>query len=251
MVKARLSDKPFAITTKDLSISYHQTQVIHNINLGIKKQKITILMGPSGSGKTSILRAISTQSSHYQGSIFFDQKNLQQLTPQELLNFRLQTGVLFQKDALFLNLTLYENIALGLRYHFNWPKDLLNEKVHHALLRVNLENYEHYYPEQLSGGMARRAALARALALNPKFLFCDEPFSGQDPINAHNLATLIKNNNQQLTMTTVLVSHEVKISFMIADYIYLFNKGMVVAEGTPGQIKQHPNEFVQSFITMT
>ena len=133
-------------------------------------------------------------------------------------------------------------------YHYNLPEDLLIKIVKMKLHAVNLQNTEHLYPEQLSGGMLRRAAIARCIALDPNLIFCDEPFSGQDPINAHIISNLIKKMNQYLKATTVIVSHEINLSFDLADYIYIINDTKIVAQGTPEEICQKKSDFLNSFI---
>lgn len=239
--------KIHGISIQDLSINYGELKVLKHVNLTIPMHKITAIMGPSGCGKTSLIRALTALDTSFDGDIKIDGKSLKQFNQQTLKQYRLKTGVIFQSNALILNLSLFENIALPLRYHLRLSEEALTTRVDALLNQVNLLKFKHYTPEQLSGGMARRAALARSLALNPETLFCDEPFSGQDPLHAKLLADLIKQVNRSHPVTVVMVTHEVNTTLNIADHIVLFNHGSIIAEGSPQQLLESSDAFVQYF----
>lgn len=205
-------------------------------------------MGKSGSGKTSLLRTLSGQSMCYSGCITIHGARLDRFSESSLHNYHLNSGFLFQNHALILNLTVYENVALALRYHFSPDESSLHTQVMAALKQVNLEDFANHTPEQLSGGMARRAALARCIVLKPSLLFCDEPFAGQDPINTKQLAKLIEKTTKKLNTTTLLVTHEVDITMQLADYVYLLDSQRIIAHGTPSELMANEHDFVKTFL---
>lgn len=237
-----------AILLENTKIQYDDRVIFDNISIDIPKNKVTVIMGPSGIGKSSLLRILSNQHSIQQGDLYINSKNTKNLNSQEEQELQLNIGFLFQHSALLLNLSVYENIALPIRYHHKLPENIIEEIVDMKLHAVNLSDAKELHPHQLSGGMARRAALARAIALDPPFLFCDEPFSGQDPINAKYIADLIVKLNQQLHATSVLISHEAHLCLPIADHVILLNKNEIVTSGSPRQICHKPSEFTKTFL---
>ena len=228
------------IQADNLSIYYQDQCVLKNINIAIMPNKTTAFMGPSGVGKSSLLKVLSGQLSHHKGKVKHQHKD-ENRAP-------LKTGILFQDNALLLHLNVFENVALPIRYHFNLPEEILNEIVMMKLHAVNLEHAAELYPDQLSGGMTRRAAIARSIALDPDLIFYDEPFAGQDPINAESIAKLIKKMNKHLDATSIIITHEVNLTLQLADYIYIFDKQSIAFQGDPKSVSESTNPFVQAFI---
>ena len=229
------------IQADKLSIFYESQCILKNINIAIEAKKTTAFMGPSGVGKSSLLKVLSDQPLEYTGTIKHHYTKKQQ---DNITN----TGILFQNNALLLHLTVFENVALPIRYHFNLPEPILNEVVMMKLRAVNLEHAAQLFPDQLSGGMSRRAAIARSIALDPELIFYDEPFAGQDPVNAESIAKLIKKMNQFLDATSIIITHEVHLTLQLADYIYIFDKQSIAFQGTPKEVAASKNRFVQAFI---
>lgn len=222
--------------------------VFKDINIAIKRGKITAIMGPSGSGKTTLLRLISAQLYPSSGQVLVDGINIHKLKLAELYAVRRRIGMLFQSGALFTNLNVFENVAFPLREHTKLPDDMIRDLVLIQLETVGLRGASNLMPSELSGGMARRVALARALALNPKLMLYDEPFTGQDPITMGVLVKLIKHVNDILGLTSIIVSHDVAETASIADYIYVVADNKIIGEGTPKQIMDEKSEFVRQFI---
>ena len=237
-----------AISLENARIQFDNKIVFKDISLTIPNQKITALMGPSGIGKSSILRILSNQTAPKRGALSYHGTPREQMDTHQINTLHREMGFLFQNSALLLNLSVYENIALPIRYHYSLPEKLIAEIVTMKLHAVNLTDARDLYPEQLSGGMIRRVAIARCIALDPKIIFCDEPFTGQDPINAKSLAQLIKKMNQHLHATTVVVSHEVQLTFSFADHVYLLNQDGIVCEGSPHSICQKPCDYTREFL---
>lgn len=237
-----------AITLENARIQFDNKVVFKDISLSIPSQKVTAIMGPSGIGKSSILRILSHQTTPKRGALSYHGTALERMDHDQLNTLHREMGFLFQNSALLLNLSVYENIALPIRYHYDLPEDLIAEIVTMKLHAVNLTEARDLYPEQLSGGMVRRVAIARCIALDPKIIFCDEPFTGQDPINAKSLAQLIKKMTQHLQATTVVVSHEVQLTFSFADHIYLLNHDGIVCSGSPHSICQKPCDYTRAFL---
>lgn len=222
--------------------------VFDKISLKIKKEKITAIMGPSGCGKTTLLKLIGKQLKQNAGNIIINGKDTDTLSQSDLYNIRKDIGMLFQNGALFSDLNVYENIAFPIKEHTSLPDTLIRDLVLIKLQSVGLRGTCNLMPSELSIGMAKRIALARTIALDPSIIMYDEPFSGQDPISMATLIRLIKLLNKSLKITTIIVSHDVYETMSIADYVYIINEKKIVAEGTPEEIKENTNDFVQYFI---
>lgn len=229
------------IQTENLNVYYESQCILKDINITIEANKTTAFMGPSGVGKSSLLKVLSGQKSMHSGNIKYN-------NPDHKKQENLKTGILFQDNALLLHLTVFENVALPIRYHYNLPEDIIHEIVMMKLHAVNLEHAANLYPEQLSGGMSRRAAIARSIALDPDLIFYDEPFAGQDPVNAESIAKLIRKMNQYLDATSIIITHEVNLTLELADYIYIFDKQSIAFQGKPSNVASSKNHFVQTFL---
>ncbi|EZQ11844.1 MULTISPECIES: ABC transporter ATP-binding protein [unclassified Acinetobacter] len=242
-------DEQALIEVKNLSFNRGDRVIYDQVNLKIRKGQITAIMGPSGTGKTTLLRLIGGQLVPDAGEVLLDGKNISQMSRQELFKARARMGMLFQSGALFTDMTVYENVAFPIRAHTQLPEHLIAELVALKLESVGLRGAEQMMPSELSGGMNRRVALARAIALDPDLIMYDEPFAGQDPIVMGVLTRLIRSLREALDLTTIIVSHDVAETLSIADYIYVVAEGKVQGEGTPDQLKNHSSPFVRQFLT--
>jgi len=226
------------IDIQQLSFSRSGRPIYKNIDLKIPRGKITAIMGPSGTGKTTLLKLIGGQLHPETGKIYVDGQNIPDLSRRELFFIRERMGMLFQSGALFTDMSVYENVAFPLRVHTKLPEDMIRDIVLMKLHAVGLRGARDLMPSELSGGMARRVALARAISLDPDILMYDEPFTGQDPIAMGVLVNLIRRLNESLGHTSIIVSHDIQETLGIADYIYLVADASVIAHGTPETLKE-------------
>ncbi len=236
------------IEVQDLSFSRGDRVIYENVSLTIPRGKITAVMGPSGTGKTTLLRLIAAQLSPDSGLVLVDGKNVHMLSRSELYKVRKKMGMLFQSGALFSDMSVAENIAFPMEEHTKLDAKAINEKVLEKLHSVGLRGAARLKPSELSGGMARRVALARAIALDPELVMYDEPFTGQDPISKGVLVKLIRQLNESANMTSVLVSHDVEESLSIADHVCILAGGRVIAEGSPEDIRMSDDAEVKQFL---
>ena len=237
------------IEVKGMSFKRGERVIYDNIDMHIRRGQITAIMGPSGTGKTTLLRLIGGQLTPDQGEILLDGKNIAKMSRSELFAARARMGMLFQSGALFTDMSVYENVAFPIRAHTKLSEHLVAELVALKLESVGLRGAEKLMPSELSGGMSRRVALARAIALDPDLIMYDEPFAGQDPIVMGVLTRLIRSLREALDLTTIIVSHDVSETLSIADYIYVVAEGKIQGEGTPEELRNHPSPFVQQFLT--
>ena len=236
------------IRISGLSFSHGDRLLYDDISLTIPRGKITALMGPSGIGKTTLLRLMGGQIKPDAGQVLFDGLSVPDLSRSELYEQRKRMSMLFQSGALFTGMSVFDNVAYPLREHTKLPEELLRTLVLMKLESVGLRGAENLMPAELSGGMKRRVALARAIALDPELIMYDEPFVGQDPITMAVLVKLISQLNKTLGITSVIVSHDVPEVMSIADYVYLIANRKVVAQGTPEQLRQEANPEVVQFV---
>lgn len=222
--------------------------IFNDISLKIPRGKITAIMGPSGTGKTTLLKLIGGQIRPELGSISIDGQNVPTLNRRELFKVRARMGMLFQSGALFSDLSVFENVAFPIRVHTDLPDDMIEDLVLMKLQAVGLRGAVKLMPSELSGGMARRVALARAIALDPDILMYDEPFAGQDPIAMGVLVQLIKTLNKNLGLTSIVVSHDIQETLSIADYIYVVSGGKVIAHGTTSDLLDESSPEVKQFM---
>ncbi len=236
------------IKVKNLNKSFNRQQVLKNINLEIQEAEILVVMGESGSGKTVFLQHLDGLIKPDNGSIEINGRNIVPLPENELLKIRKGIGYLFQEGALFDFMTVLENLSFPLEEHANLSHIEIKDKVNQVLKEVGLEGAEGKYPSQLSGGMKKRAALARAVILGSKILFCDEPTSGLDPQRSRDISDLIHNISRKFGSTTVVTSHDVINSFRIADRLALIRDGEIVAVGTRKDLEDSQNPLVKKFL---
>jgi len=236
------------ICIRNLHFSRGNQSIFSGVDLDIPRGKITAIMGPSGTGKTTLLKLIGGQLRPEQGSIEFNGLNIPSLSSKKLYAVRKQMGMLFQSGALLTDMNVFDNVAFPLREHTDLPETMIRALVLIKLHTVGLRGARNLRPSELSGGMARRVALARAMALDPSLIMYDEPFTGQDPISMGVLVKLIKQVNQLLGITSIIVSHDIHETLDIADKIYLISKGKIVGQGDPETLQNSNSPWVEQFI---
>jgi phospholipid/cholesterol/gamma-HCH transport system ATP-binding protein len=242
------ADSDVLISIRDLVFSRGARKIFDGVSLDIPRGKITAIMGPSGTGKTTLLKLIGGQLRPDSGTIHVDGENVHALGLRSLYELRKRMGMLFQSGALLTDISVFDNVAFPLREHTRLPESMIRTLVLMKLQAVGLRGARDLMPSQLSGGMARRVALARAIALDPMMIMYDEPFTGQDPISMGVLVKLIHDLNEELGLTSIVVSHDVKETATIADHIYLVSEGKVVGRGTPDQIEHSDSPWVGQFM---
>jgi phospholipid/cholesterol/gamma-HCH transport system ATP-binding protein len=233
---------------KNVDFGYGDRLVLNNITLDIPKGKVVSVMGGSGSGKTTLLRIMFGQYSVNHGDVEVLGYNVTQANAQELQGLRKRIGVLFQFGALFTDLSVFDNVAFPLREHTNLPESAIRDLVLLKLHAVGLRGASTLFPSEISGGMSRRVALARAIALDPELIFYDEPFAGLDPISLGVTANLIRTLNDALGSTSVIVTHDIHESFAISDHVIVIANGKVLAQGSPAEVEANSDSYVQQFI---
>ncbi|NWO56972.1 phospholipid ABC transporter ATP-binding protein MlaF [Chromohalobacter salexigens] len=236
------------VDVEGLHFSRGENEIFRGVDLRIPKGKITAVMGPSGTGKTTLLKLIGGQLVPDAGRVCIDGQDVHRLSRRALFRLRRRMGMLFQSGALFSDLNVFENVAFPLRVHTDLPEAMVRDIVLMKLQAVGLRGARNLSPAELSGGMARRVALARAVALDPELVLYDEPFVGQDPISMGVLVQLIKTVNQALGLTAVIVSHDIKETLSIADYVYIIADGQVMAHGTPQTLDVNRDARVKQFV---
>jgi phospholipid/cholesterol/gamma-HCH transport system ATP-binding protein len=239
---------PNFVEIRDLSFSYGARPILSGLRMDFARGKVVAVMGGSGSGKTTILRLIGGQLAPQAGTIEIDGKRVDTRDSKALYAMRRKMGMLFQHGALFTDLTVFENVAFPLREHTDLPEELIRSLVLLKLHAVGLRNAAQLKPAEISGGMARRVALARAVALDPELIMYDEPFAGLDPISMGVTANLIRRLNDALGSTSIVVSHDVHETFLIADYVYFLSQGKIVAQGTPDEMMASSDPYVKQFV---
>jgi len=235
---------------KEVSFSYSPDQrtILNGLNMSFKRGQVTAVMGGSGCGKTTVLRLLGGQVVANTGKVLFDGDDIGSLTHQGLVRVRRKMGMLFQFGALFTDLSVFENVAFPLREHTRLDEAMIQDLVMMKLNAVGLRNARDLMPSEISGGMSRRVALARAIALDPPLIMFDEPFAGLDPIALGVTAHLIRDMNDALGATSIVVTHDVPETFEIADYVYFIAGGKIAAQGTPQELMRSNDLFVRQFI---
>lgn len=239
------------VEINNLTFSRGDRVIFDNISLTVPVGKVTAIMGPSGIGKTTLLRLIGGQLKPNTGTILFSGHDIPSLSRSNLYKVRKRMSMLFQSGALFTDMTVFDNVAFPLREHTALPESLIKIIALLKLEAVGLRGAANLMPSELSGGMARRAALARAVALDPELIMYDEPFVGQDPITMGVLVSMIKNLNKALGLTSVVVSHDVPEVMSIADHVYLLADGKIIASGSPDSLKADADPRVVQFLEGT
>lgn len=242
------SSNPSLVELRHLTFGYGERVILEDISLSVPRGKVTALMGASGGGKTTILRLIGGQIRAQSGELLFDDQDVTQMDQEQIYAARRRMGMLFQFGALFADLSVYENVAFPLREHTDLPEALIRDIVLMKLNAVGLRGARDLMPSEVSGGMARRIALARAIALDPELVMYDEPFSGLDPISLGTAARLIRHLNDAMGLTSIFVSHELEQTFAVADHVIILANGKVATEGTPEQVRQSADPLVYQYV---
>ncbi|MGQ4880346.1 ABC transporter ATP-binding protein [Billgrantia sp. LNSP4103-1] len=240
-------DSPL-VEVKGLHFSRAEKAIFRGVEMQIPRGRITAIMGPSGTGKTTLLKLIGGQLVPDVGRVLVDGQDVHALSRRALFVLRRRMGMLFQSGALFSDLSVFENVAFPLRVHTDLPEAMIRDLVLMKLQAVGLRGARELMPAELSGGMARRVALARAIALDPDLVLYDEPFVGQDPISKGVLVQLIKKLNEALGLTSIVVSHDIQETLSIADYVYVIADGKVMAHGTPESLDVDEDPRVSQFV---
>ena len=244
---AALSDTPL-VELRNVTFGYSDRVILDDISLSIPRGKVTALMGASGGGKTTVLRLIGGQNVAQQGELLFDGEDVTRMDQERLYLARRRMGMLFQFGALFADLSVFENVAFPLREHTDLSEELIRNVVLMKLNAVGLRGARDLMPSEVSGGMARRVALARAIVLDPELVMYDEPFAGLDPISLGTAAQLIRRLNDAMGLTSIVVSHDLEETFLIADQVVILANGRIAAQGTPDEVKRSTDPLVQQFV---
>jgi phospholipid/cholesterol/gamma-HCH transport system ATP-binding protein len=242
------SNSESLVELRNLTFGYGERVILDNISLSVPRGKVTALMGASGGGKTTILRLIGGQNKAQRGQLLFDGQDVTPMNQTQIYAARRRMGMLFQFGALFADLSVFENVAFPLREHTDLPDALIRDIVLMKLNTVGLRGARDLMPSEVSGGMARRIALARAIALDPELVMYDEPFSGLDPISLGTAARLIRQLNDSMGLTSIFVSHEVEQTFAIADHVIILANGGIAAQGTPQEVRESTDPLVYQYI---
>jgi phospholipid/cholesterol/gamma-HCH transport system ATP-binding protein len=237
------------IQLEDVHFGYGDRPVLEGVSLKVPKGKVTALMGASGGGKTTVLRLIGGQYRANSGRVLFDATDIGQLQRDALFQSRRRMGMLFQFGALFTDMTVFDNVAFPLREHTRLPEVMVRDIVLMKLQAVGLRGARDLLPSQISGGMARRVALARAMVLDPELMMYDEPFAGLDPISLGTAARLIRQLNDTLGLTSIVVSHDLEETFHIADQVIILANGRIAAQGTPAEVRNSNDPLVKQFVS--
>ena len=247
------SSKPHSsdslVELRDVRFGYGERVILDGISLTVPRGKVTALMGASGGGKTTVLRLIGGQYRAQSGSLTFEGQEVGTMNQAELYTMRRRMGMLFQFGALFTDLSVFDNVAFPLREHTDLSESMIRDIVLMKLQAVGLRGARDLMPSEVSGGMARRVALARAMALDPQLVMYDEPFAGLDPISLGTAARLIRQLNDTLGLTSVIVSHDLDETFHIADQVIVLANGKIAAQGTPSEVRSSTDPLVHQFVS--
>lgn len=239
---------PPLVELRGVSFGYDERMILEDVSLVVPRGKVVALMGTSGGGKTTVLRLIGGQVKPRAGQVLFDGVDIAAMDRDALYAIRRRMGMLFQLGALFTDLSVFDNVAFPLREHTRLSEEMIRDLVLMKLDAVGLRGARDLMPSQVSGGMARRVALARAIALDPDLIMYDEPFAGLDPISMGVAARLIRQLNQALGVTSLVVSHDVDETFLIADHVVFLANGRIAAQGTPAQMRSTDDPLVRQFV---
>jgi phospholipid/cholesterol/gamma-HCH transport system ATP-binding protein len=237
-----------AVEVRELQFSYGDLEIFRKLSLDIPRGEVVAILGGSGSGKSTLLKLIGGQLAPSGGSVTVEGSNVHELSSDQLYKLRLGMGMMFQSAGLFSDLTVYENIAFPIRENFDLDEEVIRRMVLMKLHAVGLRGARDMMPGDLSGGMTRRVALARAVATDPKLLMYDEPFAGLDPISLNQIVELIRTLNDALELTSIVVTYDVQEALKVADYVYVINDGAVLGKGTPAEVVASQDPYLKQFV---
>jgi phospholipid/cholesterol/gamma-HCH transport system ATP-binding protein len=237
-----------AIEISDLHFSYGDLEIFRGLSLRIERGQVVAILGASGSGKSTLLKIIGGQLRPTKGTVKVAGSDVHQLSSEDLYRLRLEIGMMFQNSGLFTDLNVLDNVAFPIRENFDVPDQLVKDVVLMKLHAVGLRGARDMMPNDLSGGMTRRVALARAIGTDPKLMMYDEPFAGLDPISLTHICHLIRETNEALGLTSVVVTYDVKEAMHVADYAYVISDGMIIGKGTPDEIRKSSSAYLKQFI---
>ncbi|WP_440107397.1 ABC transporter ATP-binding protein [Acidovorax sp. BL-A-41-H1] len=243
-----MSGCPVLAQLRNVTFAYDDRVILRDVSLSVPRGKVTALMGASGGGKTTVLRLIGGQQRAQSGEVLFDGQDVGRMDALGLYAARRRMGMLFQFGALFTDMSVFENVAFPLREHTDLSEALIRDVVLMKLHAVGLRGARDLMPSQISGGMARRVALARAIALDPELVMYDEPFAGLDPISLGTAAQLIRQLNDAMGLTSIVVSHDLEATFRLADHVIILGPGVVAAQGTPDEVRANTDPLVHQFV---
>jgi phospholipid/cholesterol/gamma-HCH transport system ATP-binding protein len=236
------------VEIRDLHFSFGDLEVLRGLALDIPRRQVVAILGGSGSGKSTLLKLIGGQLYPNRGTVKVEGKNVHELGPDELYQLRLEMGMMFQTSGLFSDLDVYENVAFPIRENFDLPEEIVRRLVLMKLHAVGLRGAQRMMPGDLSGGMTRRVALARAVATDPKLLMYDEPFAGLDPISLNQIVNLIRSLNEALGLTSIVVTYDVQEALKVADYIYVIGDGTILGRGTSEEVANSQDPYLKQFV---
>jgi phospholipid/cholesterol/gamma-HCH transport system ATP-binding protein len=236
------------VEVKDLRFSFGDLEVLRGLSLDIPRGQVVAILGGSGSGKSTLLKLIGGQLRPERGTVTVEGKNVHQLAPDALYKLRLEIGMMFQTSGLFSDLSVYDNVAFPIRENFDLPEPLIRRLVLMKLNAVGLRGAHAMMPGDLSGGMTRRVALARAIATDPKLMMYDEPFAGLDPISLNQIVELVRSLNQALGLTSIVVTYDVQEALKVADYVYVIGDGVILGKGTTEEVARSEDPYLKQFL---
>jgi phospholipid/cholesterol/gamma-HCH transport system ATP-binding protein len=237
-----------AVEIRDLHFSFGDLEVLRGLSLDIPRGQVVAILGGSGSGKSTLLKLIGAQLYPSRGTVKVEGRNVHELSAEELYKLRLEIGMMFQTSGLFTDLNVYDNIAFPIRENFHLPEELVRRIVLMKLQAVGLRGAHAMMPADLSGGMTRRVALARAVATDPKLMMYDEPFAGLDPISLNQIVNLIRSLNEALGLTSIVVTYDVHEALKVADYVYVIGDGAMLGKGTPKEVAESADPYLKQFV---
>jgi phospholipid/cholesterol/gamma-HCH transport system ATP-binding protein len=239
---------PNAVQVHDLHFSYGDLEIFRGLSLGIPRGHVVAILGGSGVGKSTLLKIIGGQLRPQSGSVTIAGADVHRLSSEDLYRLRLEIGMMFQTSGLFTDLSVFDNVAFPIRENFDVPEPLLRRIVLMKLHAVGLRGARDMMPNDLSGGMTRRVALARAIATDPKLMMYDEPFAGLDPISLNHIVHLIRELNEALGLSSIVVTYDVKEALVVADYVYVIADGQVIGKGTPQEVRASESPYLKQFL---
>ncbi len=236
------------VQVRDLHFSYGDLEIFSGLSLAIPRGQVVAILGGSGVGKSTLLKIIGGQLRPSAGTVTVAGHDVHQLSSRELYRLRLEIGMMFQTSGLFTDLSMFDNVAFPIRENFDVPEEILRRVVLMKLHAVGLRGARDMMPNDLSGGMTRRVALARAIATDPKLMMYDEPFAGLDPISLNHIVHLIRDLNEALGLTSMVVTYDVKEALIVADYVYVIADGKVIGRGTPDELRASQSAYLRQFL---